>query len=128
MSILLPLFQRVQRGEVEVVVSVITETELLVRPKREDDADAEERIRDLLSEDGFTMAAVDRQVARGAAALRARHNLALADAIIVATAITTGCEAVVSNDGKWSRVTEVPFVHLDEVARSAQVNTPSRRQ
>ena len=107
-----------QRGEAAIIVSAITEAELLVRPKRDGETEAEERIRDLLSEDGFTVVAVDRQIARLAAELRARHNLGLADAIIVATAMATGCEAVVSNDGKWSRVTEIAFVHLDEVASS----------
>ncbi len=107
-----------QRGELAVIVSVITEAELLVRPKREGEIEAEERIQDLLSEDGFTVAPVDRRIGRLAAELRARHSLALADAIIVATAIATGCEGVVSNDGKLARVTEVPFVHLDEVASS----------
>jgi predicted nucleic acid-binding protein len=107
---------RVQRREASIIVSTITETELLIRPKRFGDREAEERINDLLSEDGFTVVPVDRPIARQAAELRARHNLALADAIIVATAVVTRCEAVVSNDGKWKRVTEIPFVHLDEVA------------
>jgi len=108
----------VQRGELVVIASVITEAELLIRPKREGDIEAEERIQDLLSEDGFTVLPVERPVARMAADLRARHNLGLADAIIVATARLTGCEAVVSNDGKFRRVTEVPIVHLDDVASS----------
>jgi predicted nucleic acid-binding protein len=112
------LFRRVQRGELAVVVSVVTEAELLIRPKRDGVAEAEERIRDLLSEDGFTVVPVDRQIGRLAAELRARHNLGLADAIIVATAMASRCEAVVSNDGAWRRVTEIPFVHLDEVASS----------
>jgi predicted nucleic acid-binding protein len=118
MAVLVPLFRRVQRGELRVIVSVITESELLVRPKRDGESEAEERIQDLLSEDGFTVVPVDRHTGRLAAGLRARHKLALADAIIVATAITSGCEAVVSNDGKWSRITEIPLVRLDEVTSS----------
>jgi predicted nucleic acid-binding protein len=115
MAVLVPLFQRVQRGELRVIVSVITESELLVRPRRYGDTEAEERVQDLLSEDGFNIVPVDRITARLAADIRARHNLALADAIILATGIATGCEAVVSNDGKWSRVAEIAFVRLDEV-------------
>jgi predicted nucleic acid-binding protein len=108
----------VQRRELVVTASVVTEAELLVRPKREGDVEAEERIQDLLSEDGFTVVPVDRPGARMAAELRARHNLGLSDAIIVATAIRTGCDAIVSNDGRFRRITEVPVVHLDEVASS----------
>jgi len=116
--VLLPVFRRVQGGELRVIVSVITESELLIRPKRNEDAEAEERIEDLLSEDGFSVVPADRRIARLAAELRARHNLALADAIIVATGIATGCDAVVSNDGELSQVTEIPFVHLDDVVSS----------
>jgi predicted nucleic acid-binding protein len=116
----LPLLRRVQRREAEIIVSVITEAELLIRPKRSGNTEAEERIQDLLSEDGFTVVSVERRTARVAADLRARHNLALADAIIVATAMVSRCEAVVSNDGKWRRVSEIPFVHLDEVVGNKQ--------
>jgi predicted nucleic acid-binding protein len=118
-ALLLPLFKRIQRGEVTVIVSAITEGELLVRPEREEDEEAIERIGDLLSEDGFHVVAVDRRSARLAARLRAQHGLGLVDAIIVSTALMNGCEAVVSNDGKWRRVTEVPIVNLDELVEGA---------
>ena len=104
-----------QAGEVELVVSVIIETELLIRPARDRDEVAVERIGDLLSEDGINVVGVDRRIGRKAAALRAEKNLGLADAIIVATAIETGCEAIVGNDGAWRRLDEIPFVCLDDV-------------
>ena len=113
----MPLFHRVQRRELTVVVSAITEAELLVRPERDRDEDAIERIADLLSEQGIVVAPVDRRIARLAARLRgrARSKFGLPDAIIVATAILTGCEAVVSNVGDWRQISEIPVVHLDEV-------------
>lgn len=114
-ALLLPVFRRIQRGELRVVVSALTEAELLVRPQREQDEEAIERIEDLLSEDGFQVTPVDRPTARLAARLRALYGLALADAIIVATAAATRCEGVVSNDGKWRRVTEIPIINLDEL-------------
>jgi predicted nucleic acid-binding protein len=118
-----PLLRRVQRRELSIVASVVTEAELLIRPLRDADDDAVERVQDLLSEEGISVAPVDRRTARLAAELRARHNLGLADAIIVATAIVTGCEAVVSNDGQWRRVTETSIVYLEEVAGA----TPASR-
>jgi len=101
------------------MVSVITEAELLVRPERDGHPEAAERIGDLLSEDGFYVVAVDRRIARRSASLRARTNLKLADAIIVATAIETGCDAVVSNDGAWRKLNEIPFVRLDDLLASS---------
>jgi predicted nucleic acid-binding protein len=109
------VLRRVQAGEVELVVSVVNEIELLILPERNGDDAAVERIGDLLSEDGIYVVGVDRRIGRRAATLRAGKNLGLADAIIVATAIETGCEAVVGNDGDWRRLNEIPFVCLDDV-------------
>jgi len=99
-------------------VSVVTETELLVRPEREGNSEAKERIQDLLSEDGIFVVEMDRQIARRAAALRAEHGLRLADAIIVATGIETGCDALVGNDAVWQRQTDIPFVYLEAELKS----------
>lgn len=109
------LFGRVQRREAEVVVSVVTEAELLVRPHREGDTEAIERIAGLLSEDGIHVFALGRPAARSAAELRARHGLKLPDAIIVATALAAGCDAIVGNDGHWRRIKEIPYLHLDDL-------------
>jgi predicted nucleic acid-binding protein len=116
---LVPVFRRVQAGSLTVVVSVITEAELLVRPEKEDNEAARERIADLLSEEGFWVVATDRRIARKAAALRGRQNFKLADAIILATAIETGCEAIVSNDGEWSKKpAEIPVIRMADLVTS----------
>ena len=113
-AILIPLFQRVAAGHARIILSTLTEAELLVRPLRDGDGPAVERIADFLSEDGIDLVQVSRPIARLAAALRARHRMSLADAIIVATAIESGCEAVVTNDGQYARrLTEIPYVLLD---------------
>ena len=107
-----------QRGDASVIVSVITEAELIVKPEKDGNTEAIERIGDLLSEDGIYVIDVNRRIARKAASLRAQSGLKLPDAIIVATAIQTACEAVVGNDGAWRRLTEIPFVDLGELAKS----------
>ena len=109
-------------------MSVISEGELLVRPEMHKDAGAIERIGDLLSEDGFYVIHADRRIARRAAKIRAAallersgkratadKKMHMADAIIIATAIETGCDAIVGNDGAWRGQTEVPFVYLEDV-------------
>ena len=121
LSALLPLFRRVQRGEATIFVSTVTEAELLVRPEREGNRDAMQRVQDLLSEDGFYVINVERRIARRAAAIRGHFmraggdkKLPIADAIIIATAIETGCDAIVGNDAAWRGKTEIPFVYLEE--------------
>lgn len=101
-----------------IIVSAITEAELLVRPEQTSNSEAIQRIGDLLSEEGIYVIEVSRRIARRAAALRAKSGFKLPDAIIVATAIQTACDAIVSNDGAWARLTDIPFVHLDELVKA----------
>jgi predicted nucleic acid-binding protein len=105
----------VQRGECTLIVSAITEAELLVRPERDGNVDAIERITDLLSENGILVVNVDRRIARRSAMVRAGSSLRLPDAIIVATALQTACEAIVTNDGAWRKLKDIPLVLLDEL-------------
>ena len=112
---LVPIFRRVQSRQTDIVLSAVTEAELLVRPYRDDNLDALERIGGLLDSEGITVTPVSRRIARRSAVLRARHGLHTADAIIVATAIETECDAIVGNDKVWRRVDEIAYVHLDEI-------------
>ena len=123
LSVLVPLFDRVWRGELTVVVSAVTEAELLVRPMRQRDEVAVDRITDLLSEDGFEVVDVDRRIARRAARLRTENRLSLTDAMIVATAIEAECEAAVGNDREWAkRMSEIPYMLLDGTLQEHQLN------
>ena len=75
----------------------------------------------LFSENGIYVVGVDRRIARRAAQVRAGSycngkGLALADAIIIATAIETECDAIVGNDGEWRRLKDIRFVCLDDLA------------
>ena len=117
MAHLVPVFRRVQSGHAEIVLSAVTEAELLVRPYRDDDLDALERIGGLLDTEGIRVLPVDRRIGRHSAVLRARHGLHTADAIIVATAIEAGCDVIVGNDKMWRRLDEIAYLHLDEIAQ-----------
>ncbi len=126
MKELVPLFERVRAGEAVIVVSVITEAELLVRPLRSGDMRAVERIRDLLSEDEIEVLDVDRVIARKAAELRVENHLALADSLIVATGIEGRCQAIIGNDAAWAkRPLEVPYVLLDRASGRNEVQAGS---
>jgi predicted nucleic acid-binding protein len=113
------LFRSVRDGERQAVLSVVTEIELLVKPMREGKRQEIARIGILLDAEGVNVMDLDRhRVAQVAAELRARQRLSLADAVIVATGIVTGCDAVVGNDERCARrVTEIPYIYLEEMAR-----------
>jgi len=120
-GLLLALFQRVEAGQATVVISAVSEAELLVLPMVEQDEAAIERILDLLSENGVDVVEVDRAIARRAAQLRAvarragRRSLKLPDAMVIATALERGCDVVVGNDREWQKLDEVPYLLLDDI-------------
>jgi predicted nucleic acid-binding protein len=121
LELLMPVFRRVQRGQLSIFVSVVTEAEASVRAERDEDQQALERVHDLLSEEGLYVINTNRRIARRAAKLRGTFmrtrgdkKLPIADAIIIATAIETGCDAIVGNDAAWRGKTEIPFVYLEE--------------
>jgi len=50
------------------------------------------------------------------AELRARHNLRTPDALQIAAALVTGCQAFLTNDGSLKRVTDLSVLVLDELS------------
>ncbi|MBI4730352.1 MAG: type II toxin-antitoxin system VapC family toxin [Acidobacteria bacterium] len=106
-----------EEGRLALVSSVVTETELLVRPLRLGDAGKVRVIRELLEGwPGLSLADVTRDISREAAQIRAERGLSLGDALIAATAVRTGCSALLSNDEGFRRVDgTLVYLHLDDL-------------
>ncbi|MFN0061998.1 MAG: type II toxin-antitoxin system VapC family toxin [Myxococcaceae bacterium] len=103
-----PLFEAAESGRNELVVSTIALAEVLAGPLSHGNEALAERYRKVLaSSPGFSLQPVDAEVAATAARLRARYRLKLPDAIQLATAVTTGCHALVTHDRDFSRVKDV---------------------
>ena len=91
-----------------------------MRPERNGDQEAIQRIGDLLSEPGINVVEVTRRTGRRAASLRSHNRLKLPDAIIVATAIESRCDAIVGNDHAWAKnPTEINYILLDDFVGQA---------
>lgn len=115
-----PLIRAAEAGETDLFVSALTVTELLTGPLRSRDRTAEAKARLFLY--GLCRPVpVDVETAEVAATIRSTYGLRTPDAIVCATGLTTHAEAVIGNDSRWKRVTEVPYVHLDDLR-------PSRKQ
>jgi predicted nucleic acid-binding protein len=84
-------------------LSVVSAAELLVRPIRGASADLLVMHAFLRNLPNLHIINVDFEVAHQAASIRALTRLALPDALIVATAIMSGCEVIITNDEHWSR-------------------------
>ena len=110
------VFQRVAAGTLSGVTSVITLTEVLVHPLRQANSRLGDEYRSLLLTSGdFQTLPIDAVVAEQAAVLRARYDLRTPDALQIATAIAAGCTALLTNDARLQRVTELRVLVLDDL-------------
>jgi predicted nucleic acid-binding protein len=58
---------------------------------------------------------VNRSIAERATDLRARYNLRTPDALHVATALISSCDAILTNDNGMKRVREIRVLVLDDL-------------
>ena len=98
--------------------SVLTMTEVLVKPLRQGKSNLIQEYRDILikSED-YTLVPVSLEIATQASVLRARYNLRTPDSVHLATALATGCDAFLTNDADFKRIRDIPILLLDELEK-----------
>jgi predicted nucleic acid-binding protein len=95
----LPFFEAAERGEFQVVTSLVTLVEVLVHPLREGRHDLASQYRDiLLRSANLTTVPLDESIAQQAAELRAVHKLRTPDAIQLATALRSGASWFLTSD------------------------------
>lgn len=109
------IFQMVQDGAVAAVTTPITLSECLVHPYRARNADLISRFRQVVTAGAHTRYQSIDGVAEEAAELRDGSNLSLTDAIQVAAAIASGCDAFLTNDTTLRRVASPRIVVLDDL-------------
>lgn len=115
-DLLRPLFQAMETGQVVGVISTLVEMEVLVKPWREQDREALERIEMFFrATPSLIVRPGDRQVARRAAVIRADTRLSAVDAVILATGILERCDAIIGNDAQLARrAIGVPCIYLND--------------
>lgn len=110
------LISMMEAGQVIGWISTIVEMELLVKPMRDRNRIARDKIEVFVrGQPNLLIRSVDRSVARRAADVRARTRLASLDAIIVATSLEEHCDAIVGNDSMVaSRPLGINYIYLDD--------------
>jgi len=109
------IFNRLDDGKLMAVVSPITLAECLVLPYKQKNSDVAQIFTDLLvNSESVLFYPIDEVTADKAADLRARYNLTLTDALQLAVAIQSDCDAFLTNDIDLKRVTEIPIIVLSE--------------
>lgn len=118
LHIVRPFFRALDAGELRVVTSTLTLTEVLVHPlRRRDSGLANQYRRVLLSAQHLETVVVSHTIAESAAQLRSTHGLRTPDAIQLATALASGASSFFTNDARLQRsIQSINIVVLSQLA------------
>ena len=95
--------------------STLALTEVLTHPFRENDLHTIQAYKTLLlGAPGMNLIPIDASIAEKAAELRAKYLIKTPDALQLATAILSGCDAFLTNDKGLRRVSELLIIILDD--------------
>ena len=114
-TMLEPMWEQVQDGDLAVVSSPVLVTEVLVKPLRDDNTEIELQYRELFASNAVRLLDASYQVFEDAARLRAETGLKTSDALHAATALRAGCTLFITNDTDFRRVQGLPVVVLDDL-------------
>jgi predicted nucleic acid-binding protein len=116
LSIMREVLKLVEAGTIEGVTSTITVTEVLSHPIKMQNQQLVKSYRNILmNSKNLSTVPVNFSIAETAGHLRATYNLKTPDALHVATALFSGCDALITNDKTISRVTELTILILDDL-------------
>lgn len=112
----IPLFEAVESGRCQAVVSVLVRLEVLVMPLREKLEDLAESYRFILDTfPNLQQVDIDARVADTAASLRAAYGLSTPDSLHLSGAILSDCSVFITNDGQVSAPGLLEVVTLDSL-------------
>ena len=114
-TLLEPMWQQTQDGNLTIVSSPVLVIEALVKPIRDGNTEIELPYRELFASNAVRLLDASYQVFEDAARLRAETGLKTPDALHAATAIRAGCTLFITNDTDFRRVQGLPIVVLDDL-------------
>ena len=116
-SLLEPMWQEAQDGNLTVVSSPVIVIETLAKPIRDGNTEIEAQYREVFASNVFRLLDASYRVFEDAARLRADTGLKTPDALHAATALRAGCALFITNDTDFRRVEGLPTVVLDDVVQ-----------
>lgn len=118
------IFRQVDIGNPKAVSSVITLTEVLAHPLRAGNRGLVQAYRNiLLNSQYFLILPVTAVIAEQAAEMRSKYNLRTPDALHISSAISSHCDAFLTNDRGLLRVTELEIILVDDLDEPPQSAT-----
>ncbi|NEO75298.1 PIN domain-containing protein [Moorena sp. SIO4G3] len=102
------VINKLDGGDLQGVISPVTLAECLVNPLKNHDQKLQRDFVDfLLRHKSIRIVEIETKIGLLAAQLRAKYGLKLPDGFQVATAMTNGCEALLTNDDQFRRVSDL---------------------
>ena len=117
-TLLEPMWERAQNGNLTIVSSPVLVTEALTKPLRDGNTEIELQYRELFASNVVRLLDASYQVFEDAARIRAGTRLKTPDALHAATALRAGCTLFITNDTDFRRVQGLPVVVLDDLLRA----------
>ncbi len=116
LSVMDSIFDRLNLEQIRAATSPVTLAECLVLPIRQNDSEKQQVFIDILTSiETADFIKTDTAIAQSAAEIRVRYNLKLPDALQIATAIESNCEAFLTNDAQLKRVMELRVLVISEL-------------
>lgn len=122
LPLLLPFFEALDRGDIQVVTSTLTLTEVLVHPYRDGNQTlAEQYFHTLLNARNLRTVPLSPAIAAEAARIRAAYQLKTPDAIQLATAKEGEASAFLTNDARLAGIPGLRLVVLEQLKRESAI-------
>ena len=113
-TLLEPMWQEAQDGNLTIVSSPVLMVEAMVKPIRDGNREIELQYRELFETNAVKLLDASNAVFEYAARIRAETGLETPDALHAATALRAGCALFITNDTDFRRVDGLPTVVLDD--------------
>jgi predicted nucleic acid-binding protein len=97
------------------VVSAVTLAECLVFPIKRGLRDLEQAFEEVVNSKRVEFIDTNREIAKLTAVIRAKYNFHLPDSMQIATAISSNCDAFLTNDVALNKVTEIRAIVVNKL-------------
>lgn len=105
-----------RHGQLQVITAAVTLTEALMKPLQNNDQNLVTLYHTMFYHTtGVSVVSINATIGEAAAHLRAQYGIRTPDALHLATAIETGCDAFLTNDLALKRVSQIPVLALDDL-------------
>jgi predicted nucleic acid-binding protein len=109
-----PIFARLDLDLIGVV-SAVTLAECLVFPIKRGLRDLEQAFEEVVNSERVEFIDTNRKIAKLTAVIRAKYNFHLPDSMQIATAISSNCDAFLTNDIALNKVTEIRAIVVSKL-------------